>query len=114
MFIQKMLARIDSAISLMFKLEFWILGSTSGPHERLFYLNSGKRIGIVGTDGTIRTIMGYWTVMHECDGSKVLRRVLVRKDLLEGERLATEADFRNYDERRRVEMKNSSGLTIGF
>ena len=109
---QSILAELDLWISAWFGLERWTLGDTSGMHSRLFYLRGKKMIGIVGVDGRIHTVMSYRTVMHEYDGSRLLRRVLVRKSLKKGERLATEAEIQAHRERSRMEMNNSVGLTI--
>ncbi|MEK7612392.1 MAG: hypothetical protein AAB407_03565 [Patescibacteria group bacterium] len=47
---------------------------------------------------------GFWSVNHYYDGNKLLRRILARKDLKTGERLATEEEVLQYQEKLRKEF----------
>lgn len=66
-------------------------------HE--YFFDFGSRIGIVGTNGKIHTVTGYWSIRHyyyydNKDGEiLLLQRVPIRKDLKEGERLATRKEL---------------------
>ncbi len=109
---QSVLASIDIWLSETFRLASCTSRGTYGHHTRMFYLRRGKkRVGIVGVDGRIHTITGYNAVIHEYSGSRLLRRVLVRKNFAKGERLATEAELKADQERTRKEMESLGGMT---
>lgn len=89
---QRFLGWLDVRISSLFKMT----SSGTGPdgNERWTYFpDYGKRIGIVGVDGRIHTMMGYWAIHHYYENNKLARRVAVRNDLQEGERLATQEEI---------------------
>ena len=93
MFLQHILAWIDRAISEVFSLEAWGTGDEEGKHQWTYFISVGRTIGVMGVDGEIRTIMGSRSVHHYYDGKKLLRRIPVRRDLKEGERLATREEI---------------------
>ena len=97
MFFQRVLALYDKAISEIFWLQSWGDGGESdgkGKNRWIYLVDVGhKKIGVVGVDGKIHTTMRYWAARHYYDGKKLLKRIPVRKDLKEGERLATQEEI---------------------
>lgn len=89
MYIQRVLARVDKGISAFFGLQEWAHCNTNGDHRWTYFVDIGKAIGIVGADGNVHTVASYWSVRHYNEDGKLVRRIPVRKDLKEGERLAT-------------------------
>lgn len=89
MILQKFLAFLDRFISELFQIQS---SGTIFEEERSkweYFFDFGPRIGIVGTDEKIHTVTGYWAIRHYYDGSRLLKRASTRKDLKDGERLAT-------------------------
>lgn len=95
---QLMFALIDKMVSEMFALQSWGTGNEAGENRWTYFVDFGRLIGIVGTDGKIHTLMSYWSVHHYYDGKKLLRRILVRRDLKQGERLATPEEVRHHQD----------------
>ena len=95
MVIQKFLSLCDRVISSAFSLEVWGTGDEKGTYRWTHFGKFGRSVGVVGTDGEIRTLMGFWAVSHHLEKGKLTKRVFVRKDLREGERLATEEEIRS-------------------
>jgi hypothetical protein len=91
--LQRMLAQLDEAICSRLDLESWGDGDMLGKHCHVYFVGVGPSIGIMGIDGRIHTVMGYFSVRHYYDGSELLRRIPVRKDLKIGERLVTEEEI---------------------
>ena len=93
---QKLLSLFDRAISSVFRLEKWAIGDDDGTYRCTYFVDKGRTIGVIGVDGEMRVMMGYWAVHHHLEKGKLTKRVLVRKDLKEGERIATEAEIRQH------------------
>ena len=114
---ERLLARFDQAISELFRLESWHLGDTEHEHTSIYYPSIGKgRVGIVGVSGEIHTVMGRRCVRHYYDvTNRLTRRILVRKDLKSGERLATPEEVEAYlEEQRAIFAKYGAGLLVCF
>ncbi len=109
-FFRSLLGKMDEAISDALRLSSW--GDTADPqHERwIFYVDRGRTIGIVGTDGRIHTLMGYHSVRHYYEGDRLVRRIPVRKDLKPGERLATWPELIRHQRELREQFANASGI----
>jgi len=114
---ERLLAKFDQAISELFRLESWHLGNTEGEHVSIYYPSIGKdRVGIVGANGEIHTVMGRRCVRHYYDvTNRLTKRILVRNDLKSGERLATQEEVDAYlEEQRAIFAKCGAGLLICF
>lgn len=113
MFFQRVLAWFDKIISEVFWLQAWGTGDEKSNHNWIYLVDVGRTIGVVGVDGKIRTMIGYWSVHHYYDGKKFLKRIPVRKDLKAGERLATRKEIVQHQKELSEQfVKTSSGLTI--
>jgi len=112
MILQRILAWLDERISAVLGLESWTMGSKNSLHTKAFYLNSKKRVGIMGVDGRIHTIMGIRTVFHECDGSKLKRRVHILQSLGKNERFATQEEINVHLESQRREFSTGVGFSV--
>lgn len=88
MYLQRILASLDKLVSEIFWLQSWGTGDENNKNQWIYFVDVGRTIGVVGVDGKIHTLMGYWSVRHYYDGKKLLNRIPVRKDLKPGERLA--------------------------
>ena len=111
MLFQRLLALLDKATSEVFRLQSWGDGFEDRDHRWVHFVDVGPTIGIVGQDGKVHTMMGYWSVRHYYDGKgKLLKRIPVRKDLKEGERLATKDEI--YTHQRDVRRQFSEGHGI--
>jgi len=112
MLFQRILALWDKAISGLFGLQEIGTGDQKGRNRWIYLIDIGHTIGVVGVDGSIRIMSSYWSVNHHRDGKKLLQRIPVRKDLKDGERLATEEELATYQiELRKEFARNSGGLT---
>ena len=109
MFFQRVLALWDKAISKVFYFGAWGTGDQNGKHRWTYLIDVGHSIGVVGVDGKIHTIMSYWSVRHYYDRKKLLKRVPVRKDLKDGERLATPEEIAQH----RVELSEQIARSSG-
>ena len=99
MFLQKILCRWDQLVSWTFNLMVSGGGDENGEYKRSYHIELGPRIAIVGANGRIHTLTGYFTVHHYLDKGELIKRIPVRKDLKEGERLATQEEvFRHQGE----------------
>lgn len=93
MFFQRIFARVDRILSSLFWLEAWGHGDKNREYRWEYFIDIGKTIGVVGLDGKIHTMMGYWSVRHYYENGKLVKRIPVRKDLGGGERLATNEEI---------------------
>jgi len=109
-FFQHILASWDKAISDLFHLQSWRTGNTNSDHQWTYFVDFGPTICIVGTDGKIHTMMSYWSVHHYYDRNRLLKRISVRKDLKDGERLATPDEIAQYREESRKRFAEDGGL----
>ena len=121
MLLQRLLALnfsawFDRAVSEMFQLESWGDGHEDQPHTWIYFATIGSRIGIVGVDGRMHTIMGYFAVRHHYDGQgNLLQRVPVRKDLKQGERLVTEeTEIVRHQQREADECSKQPSVGMSF
>lgn len=112
MLIQRLLAWVDEIISEVFWLQSWGDGDESWNNRWTYFVDLGPRIGIVGTNGIIHTIMGKWSVHHHYCGGTLLKRIPVRKDLKEGERLATKEEITQHLEDARRNSILYGGMVI--
>jgi len=95
--IQKILAQCDRFISNFF--EITSSGSKGGSEERwVYFFTFGPRIAIVGTNGKIHRLTGYFAIEHFYKNGTLIKRVPVRKNLAEGERLATNDEIAKWQE----------------
>ncbi|TSC61634.1 MAG: hypothetical protein G01um101448_627 [Parcubacteria group bacterium Gr01-1014_48] len=113
MFLQRILALWDKVISEIFRLSSWGTGNEKSLNQWIYLVDIGHTIGVVAATNKIHTIMSYWSVRHYYDGKKLLKRIPVRKDLKEGERLATAKEIVQYQKGFEEQSSRSSGgLTI--
>ena len=112
----RIFAWIDRFLTNTFRLGGTLGLGTSGSEitQRIYYIGIGRgpTIGIVGVDGQIHTLIGYWSVRHYLEEGRVVRRVPVRKDLKKGERLATRGEIVAYQKKRQEEWARVPGQTI--
>lgn len=94
--LQRLLAALDKKISKLFSLQSFGHGNEKGIHQWIYFMNVGPTIGVVGVDGKLHTVMSYYSVRHYVNGKKLQKRIPVRKDLKEGERLATREEIEQY------------------
>lgn len=89
MLLQKFLARWDKFISNLLYLSWDTISSGEGtPSTSSFYGLFGPRIAIINKDGDIRILTGLYAIHHYYDADgKLIRRISVRKEVGEGERL---------------------------
>ena len=112
MLFQRILALWDKVISEIFRLQAWGTGDERGENQWTYLVDVGRPIGVVGVDGKVHTLMSYWSVHHYYDGKKLLKRIPVRKDLRDDERLATPDEISRHQAEVRKQFANSGGLTI--
>jgi hypothetical protein len=112
MFFQRILASLDKLLSEIFWLESWGIGDENSKTKWIYFVDIGHTIGVMGTDGKIHTMMGYWSVLHYYDGKKLLKRIPIRKDLKPGERLATLEEIQSHQAELRKRFSEKSGLTV--
>lgn len=112
MLVQRLLATIDILMSKVYRFESWDDSSPNGESTWLYCVGQGKRVGIVGADGKVHTILGSRTVRHYYRRRYLTRRILVRKDLKEGERLATQREIDQYQDEARERWSEAGGLTF--
>lgn len=112
MYFQRHLASLDKLVSKIFWLQSWGSGDENNENQWIHFVDVGRTIGVVGVDGEIHTLMGYWSVRHYYNGKKLLKRIPVRRDLKPGERLATSEEILRHQTIRRQLDQTSSGLTI--
>ena len=99
MLFQKILYRLDQLVSWTFNLMVSGGGDENGEFMWSYHQDVGPPIAIVGANGRIHTLTGYFTVHHYLDKGNLVKRIPARKDLKEGERLATQEEvFRHQGE----------------
>jgi len=110
--LQKIIAWFDGLVSDIFGFSWSRMGNFESLSDAYYFSGFGPRLGIVGADGKIHTIMGYWTVKHSYDGEKLLKRILLRKSLQKGERFATQIEIQSHFEERRRQWNEGGGFCI--
>ena len=110
MLFQKIFALWDKVISEIFWLQAWGTGDEHGENRWTYLIDVGHPIGVVGANGKIHTLMSYWSVHHYYDRKKLLKRIPVRKNLLDGERLATPEEISRHQAEIRQQFANSGGF----
>lgn len=102
LFLQKILAFKDRRVSRLFKFPYQILSKWAfgEPPTRTvtYYVDRGPATAIVGVDGNIRSMFGRCAVRHEYRENRLVRRILLRKSLAPGERLATPSEIATFKE----------------
>lgn len=114
MFFQRIFALFDKIISEIFRLQAWGTGDEKANNRWTYFVDVGQTVGVVGANGKIHTMMGYWSVHHYYDGKSLLRRIPVRKDLKEGERLATQEEIARHQIELRQKFARTSGGMMNY
>lgn len=92
LFFLRILASCERTISRWFRISRNGEGTTDGGAyigKWTFFSDFGRRIAIVGTNGRVHTLTGYYAVHHYYQKGKLVKRRPVRKNLQPGERLAS-------------------------
>ncbi len=117
MLFQRIFALFDKIVTRVFSMSSSYFGSQDeegyGKGCWSYFCHFGRRICIIGIDGKIHTLTGYWAVHHyvirDSKGERLLRRIPARKDLKNGERLATGKEVVVEQTRMREEFEQRFG-----
>lgn len=114
-FLERFLVWMDKSITRLFKKSFDLkicnLSFDSGAREEFYFIDKGKKLGILNENGRIRYIIGYFAVCHEygTDGRFKRRRVM-RKNLNEGERIISGRELRMESAKQSESMRRRNML----
>jgi hypothetical protein len=109
MFFQRIRAWIDVMVTDLFGLSSMGTGNPNKENLWTYFADWGPTIGIVGANGRVHTLVGYWAVHHYHAGHTLTKRIPVRNDLKRGERLATRKEI----EQRRKEITKGFRESVG-